>query len=464
MPTPRDPRETRDFMLNTPISRLVPRMALPSIAGMLVTSLYNLADTLFVSQLGTNATGAVGVNGSIDSIIMMAGSLLATGAASYTSRLLGAREDQHAREILSTCFFIALTLGMLVMVFGFAFQDQMLILLGANEDILPYSEQYCRYILLAAPFMATSFVLNQCLRSEGSAVYSMAGMVSGAVLNIGLDPLFIFTFGWGVAGASAATAISKLVSWCILMLPYWRGRTVLTIRLGQFRPRSGDIREVCAMGSASFFRNGLATLAAIVLNRIAVTFGTSALAAISVSNRITMFMTAACLGFGQGFQPVAGYSWGAKRYDRVRESFRFSAVACTLGISVAAVLIGVFARPILLLFTEDDAELVRIGVFSLRAQCLAMPFHAFGIIVTMLAAGIGRAIPALLLGLARQGICFFPILPLAVRLGGVWGVASIQGIADMLVLLLAVPIAVTILKDVRQRELEQPRGADGDPV
>ena len=147
-----------------------------------------------------------------------------------------------------------------------------------------------------------------------------------------------------------------------------------------------------------------------------------------------------------------------------RESFRFSAAACTLGISVAAVLIGVFARPILLLFTEDDAELVRIGVFSLRAQCLAMPFHAFGIIVTMLAAGIGRAIPALLLGLARQGICFFPILPLAVRLGGVWGVASIQGIADMLVLLLAVPIAVTILKDVRQRELEQPRGADGDPV
>ncbi len=464
MPTPRDPREKRDFMLNTPISRLVPRMALPSIAGMLVTSLYNLADTLFVSQLGTNATGAVGVNGSIDNIIMMAGSLLATGAASYTSRLLGARQDQHAREILSTCFFIALTLGMLVMVFGFAFQDQMLILLGANEDILPYSEQYCRYILLAAPFMATSFVLNQCLRSEGSAVYSMAGMVSGAVLNIGLDPLFIFTFGWGVAGASAATAISKLVSWCILMLPYWRGRTVLTIRPDQFRPRGGDIREVCAMGGASFFRNGLATLAAIVLNRIAVTFGTSALAAISVSNRITMFMTAACLGFGQGFQPVAGYSWGARRYDRVRESFQFSALTCSLGISVAAVLIGIFAKPLLLLFTEDDGELVRIGVFSLRAQCVAMPFHAFGIIVNMLAAGIGRAVPAMLLGLSRQGIFFFPILPLVIRFAGVWGVASVQGIADVLVLLLAVPIAVSILRDVRQRELSEPPEETGSPA
>ena len=165
MPQFRDPNEKRDFMLKTPIPKLVPKMALPSIAGMLVTSAYNLADTLFVSQLGTDATGAVGVNGSIDLIIMMAGSLLAVGAASLTSRLLGAKQDERAREVLSTCFFLALALGTLVLILGFAYQDQILRLLGANEDILPYSEQYCRYILLAAPFMATSFVLNQCLRA-----------------------------------------------------------------------------------------------------------------------------------------------------------------------------------------------------------------------------------------------------------------------------------------------------------
>ena len=212
MPQFRDPNEKRDFMLNTPIPRLVPKMALPSIAGMLVTSAYNLADTLFVSQLGTDATGAVGVNGSIDLIIMMAGSLLAVGAASLTSRLLGAKQDERAREVLSTCFFLALALGTLVLILGFTYQNKILLLLGANEEILPYSEQYCRYILLAAPFMATSFVLNQCLRAEGSAVFSMIGMVAGAVLNVGLDPLFIFTFGWGVAGASAATAISKVVN------------------------------------------------------------------------------------------------------------------------------------------------------------------------------------------------------------------------------------------------------------
>ena len=421
MPQFRDPNEKRDFMLNTPIPRLVLKMALPSIAGMLVTSAYNLADTLFVSQLGTDATGAVGVNGSIDLIIMMAGSLLAVGAASLTSRLL-----------------------------------------GANEEILPYSEQYCRYILLAAPFMATSFVLNQCLRAEGSAVFSMIGMVAGAVLNVGLDPLFIFTFGWGVAGASAATAISKVVSWCILMTPYFRKKTLLTIRFRQFRPRWSDAKEVCAMGSASFFRNGLGTLAGILLNRIAVGYGTSALAAINVANRITMFMTSACLGFGQGFQPVAGFSWGAKRFDRVRESFRFSMIACVAGISAVALVVGIFARPILLLFTEDDAELVRIGVFSLRIQCLAMPFHGFGIIVNMLCSGIGRALPSLLLGLARQGICFFPILPLMVRLWGVWGIASVQGAADMLVMLLAVPIAVRVSCDIRRREAEQ--GGEISPV
>ena len=462
MPRFKDPNQKHTFMLDTPISRLVPRMALPSIAGMMVTSAYNLADTLFVSRLGTSATGAVGVNSSIDLLIMMAGSLFATGAASYTSRLLGARKDQHAREVLSTCFFIALLLGAAVLVLGFAFQDRMLYMLGANEEILPYSEQYCRYILLAAPFMATSFVLNQCLRAEGSAVYSMAGMVTGAVLNIGLDPIFIFSCGWGVAGASAATAISKLVSWCILMIPYWRKQTLLTIRPDQIRLRWKDMKEVCSMGSASFFRSGLGTLAGILLNRIAVTFGTSALAAISVSNRITMFMTSACLGFGQGFQPVAGYSWGAGRFDRVREAFRFSEIACVAGISLVAALVAIFAKPLLLLFTADDEELVRLGVFSLRTQCLAMPFHGYAIIVNMLCAGIGRPVPTLLLGLSRQGICFFPILPLRVKLFGVWGVASVQGAADILVLVLAVPIALRVMRDVRRREAEQRSSAPAE--
>ena len=240
------------------------------------------------------------------------------------------------------------------------------------------------------------------------------------------------------------------------MTPYFRKKTLLTIRFRQFRPRAERRQRGLRHGQRElFFPQRSPALAGILLNRIAVGYGTSAFAAINVANRITMFMTSACLGFGQGFQPVAGFSWGAKRFDRVRESFRFSMIACVAGISAVALVVGIFARPILLLFTEDDAELVRIGVFSLRIQCLAMPFHGFGIIVNMLCSGIGRALPSLLLGLARQGICFFPILPLMIRLWGVWGIASVQGAADMLVMLLAVPIAVRVSRDIRRREAEQ---------
>ena len=240
MPQFRDPNENGILYSIRPFPGSCRKWRPPSIAGMLVTSAYNLADTLFVSQLGTDATGAVGVNGSIDLIIMMAGSLLAVGAASPTSRLLGAKQD-GAREVLSTCFFLALALGTLVLILGFTYQNKILLLLGANEEILPYSEQYCRYILLAAPFMATSCAQPMSAR-RGGAVFSMIGMVAGAVLNVGLDPLFIFTFGWGVAGASAATAISKVVSWCILMTPYFRKKTLLTIRFRQFRPRWSDAK------------------------------------------------------------------------------------------------------------------------------------------------------------------------------------------------------------------------------
>ncbi len=454
MPRFKNPEEKRDFMLTTPIPRLVTSMALPSIAAMIITSLYNLADTFFVSKLGTSATGAVGVNGSIDTIIMMASSLFAAGSASYTARLLGAGRVQRAREVLSTCYFATVIMGVLVTILGFSFTDPMLRLLGANEEVLPYSREYCSYILLAVPFMTSSFVLNQNLRAEGSSLYSMIGMVTGAVLNIGLDPLFIFGLGWGVAGASAATALSKLVSWIILMTPYLRKQTVLTIKLRQFRPRWADAKDVCSMGSASFFRGGLSALAAIVLNRLASGYSTSALAAISVSNRIIMFLTSACLGFGQGFQPVAGFSWGAGRFDRVRKSYYFAQAACVAGISVISLVVFVFARQLLLLFTEGNEEMLRIGVYSLRIQCAAMPLHGGCIIVNMLCAGLGRPVSSVFLGIGRQGLFFYPLLPVMVHFFGVWGVASIQAVADVLNACMAAPIAVHVMREIIQREKE----------
>ncbi len=447
--------EKRAFMLETPLSRLIPRMALPSIAAMMVSSLYNMADTYFVSSLGTYATGAVGVNHSIDMIIMMGGSLIATGAASFTSRLLGAKRDEQARRVLSTCFFVSVLMGLLVLVLGNLFMDPLLRMLGASDLILPYSRQYAQYMLLAAPLMGGSFILNQGLRAEGSAIFSMFGMIAGAVLNIGLDPIFIFAFQWGVAGASAATAISKLVSFSILMSPYLRRRTMLRIHLKYFRITAEDTLEVIKMGSPSLLRTGLATLGTVTLNKFAVGYGESALAAVSVANRVIFFMSSACLGFGQGLQPVAGFSWGAQRFDRIRKTYRYSVLIATIGITVPSLLIFIFARQVLLLFTENDWEMVAIGVFSLRVQCAAMPFHVWAIIVNMLCAGMGRARGAAILGMSRQGLCFFPILPLMIWLFGVWGVASVQGAADILTVALVVPISIRMNRDLRRLEAEK---------
>lgn len=456
--------EKRTYMLDTPVPRLVTRMALPTIASMLVTSIYNLADTYFVSSLGTNATGAVGVNAAIDNIIMMMGGFVAVGAGSYISRLLGARRDEEANRVLSTSFFTALAFGVIVMVLGLIFMEPMLRLFGATDAVLPYSRQYANYVLYAAPFMTASFVLNQCLRGEGSAIFSMIGMVTGAIINIGLDPLFIFTFGWGIAGASAATAISKTISFFILMYPYLRRHTMLHIGIRRVRFVRRDMAEVAGMGSPSLLRNAMATIAAIVLNNMAAAYGESALAAVSVANRITMFLTFACLGFGMGYQPVVGFSWGARCYHRIEKAHHFAVAASVIGIAVPSLLIFIFARPVMFLFTTDDLKMVEYGAFSLRFQCAAMPLHAWCIMVNMLCAGIGRARGAAILGLSRQGICFFPILPLCAALFGVWGICAVQGVADMLCLALAIPIGTRIRREVRSLELGQADGTVEPPM
>jgi len=449
-----DPEKKRELMLNMPMRKLIPMMGMPTIASMLVSSIYSLCDTFFVSKLGTYATSAVGVNSSLDGMILMMGSFLAMGASSYVSRLLGAKEDEKASQVLSTAFFTAAGFGILILVLGSIFMTPLVRLLGATENIVPYSEDYARYILFAAPFMTASFVLNQCLRAEGSAVFSMIGMVSGTVLNIALDPLFIFVLDLGVAGASMATAISKTVSFCILMIPYLRANTLLKIAVRKIRYSWDILSEIAKMGSPGLFRNGLGTLAQILMNRLAGGYSESALAAISVANRVGFFMTSACLGFGQGFQPVAGFNWGAKRYDRIRQGFRFSSFAAAVGIAIPSLLICIFANQVLGLFTETDEEMLRIGAFSLRLQSLIMPVHAWVIVVNMMCTGLGRATSAFLLSTARQGPCFMPILPLMVALFGVYGLASVQAAADLLSVFLAIPITVRLLRILRKKEQE----------
>ncbi len=444
------PNQRQLMMANEPIHKIIPRMAVPTIIAFLINSIYSLADTYFVSSLGTNATAAVSVNASLDQLIMMCGSMLAVGANSYIARLLGQGDQKKASQVLSTSFFSAAALGTLLMVFGILFMTPMVRLLGATPTCEEYSVEYATYVLMAAPFMACNFVMNQCLRSEGSATLSMIGMGIGGVINCILDPIFIFNLDMGVAGASLATAISKWISFAILVFPYITRRSVLRLSIRNFHPSRDIVSKVVSMGSSSMFRSGLAVVTGIMLNDLAGNISDSVLAGIGVTNKIMMFPFGIILGFGNGFQPVAGFNWGAKRYDRVEESYRFSSRVALIGSVVMAVILAVFADPIIVLFAGTDLEMRKLGALCMVTQCIALPIHAWVAIVNMLCVGLGNAKGAFLLATARQGSCFVPILyPLAWAFGA-YGVASVQALADLLTLALAIPIAVSMTKKIRQ--------------
>ncbi|MBR7178343.1 MAG: MATE family efflux transporter [Oscillospiraceae bacterium] len=428
------------MMLNEPIHRVIPKMAIPTIVAFLINSIYSLADTYFVSSLGTSATAAVNVNASLDQLIMMCGSMLAMGANSYIARLLGKNDDKKASQVLSTAFFSAFAIGAVLLIFGSIFMVPMVRLLGATDTCEQYSVDYATYVLMAAPFMACNFVMNQCLRSEGSATLSMVGMGFGGILNCVLDPIFIFNLEMGVAGASLATAISKVVSFVILIFPYLTRRSLLHLSIRNFKPERDTVVEVVSVGSSSMFRSGLAVVAGILLNNLAGDISDSVMAGIGVCTKVMMFPFSIILGFGNGFQPVAGFNWGAKRPDRVRESYRFaSRVSFWGGVIMAAVCI-VFADRLIVLFAGTDEEMRRIGAFAIITQAIALPIHGWVAMVNMLCAGLGNAKGAFALATARQGSCFIPILfPLA-WLFGAYGVGAVQALADVLTVALAVPI------------------------
>ena len=457
-------QERREMMLNEPLSRVIPKMAIPTIVAFLINSIYSLADTFFVSSLGTNATAAVSVNASLDQLIMMAGSMLAVGANSYIARLLGQGEDKKASQVLSTAFFLALGLGTLLLIFGNVFMIPMVRLLGATPTCEQYSIDYASYVLLAAPFMASSFVMNQCLRSEGSAVFSMIGMGIGGVLNCVLDPIFIFGLDMGVAGASLATAISKLVSFVVLIFPYITRRSLLHLSVKNFHFSFDIISKIVSIGSSSMFRSGLAVVAGILLNDLAGNYSDSVLAGIGVTTKVMMFPFSIILGFGTGFQPVAGFNWGAKRYDRVQESYRFSSVVALIGSTVMALALALLADPIIVMFAGSDPEMRELGALCIRLQCIALPVHAWVAVVNMFCAGLGNAAGAFLLATARQGTCMIPILYVMDRCMGAYGVVSVQAVADALSLVLAVPIAIYMTRKVKNARqlLEQSQAVKGE--
>lgn len=454
MPKQMNAEEKLRYMTETPIPRLVFSLAVPTIVSMLISSFYNMADTYFVGQIGSaSATGAIGVVFPLMSIMQAVGFMFGHGSGNHMSRVLGAGDIEDARRMAATGFFSAFIVGLVIMTLGLAFARPLVFLLGSTQTIAPYAQDYIRFLMPGAPFLVTSLVLNNQLRFQGSAFYAMIGITSGAVLNIILDPLFIFVLEMGVSGAALATSLSQIVSFFLLLAGTFRGGN-LRIRAGAFTPTRANFREIFRGGVPSLARQGLNSLSTVCLNLAAGGYGDAAIAAMSIVSRVMMMAVSAIIGFGQGFQPICGFNYGAKRYDRVRKSFWFCVKIAFSVLVVIGAAAFILSPQIIRLF-QADPEVQRIGSLALRLQCAFLPLFSFVCLANMMLQTMGIAGRATLLAVARQGLFFIPAVLILERTVGLLGVQIAQPVSDVLSLILAIPLTLSVLRELKCQEKEQ---------
>ena len=431
-------------MTATPVSKLILRLGLPTTISMLVTNLYNMADTWLVSSLGLSATGAVGVVFGLMAIIQAFGFTFGHGAGSNISRLLGARNTELARKFSSTAFYLSLAAGGLITVFGLLFLTPLCKLLGSSISILPYAKTYAVFILLSAPAMASSCVMNNILRYEGRASEAMVGLVSGSVLNIGGDALFISVLHMDIAGAGLSTMLSQYVSFAILLWFFVRGKAQTSLAPRYFTRSASLIWDMVKTGFPSMIRQGLTSVSTMVLNWQAMVYGDAAIAAMGVISRIFNFLYSVALGIGQGFQPVSSFNYGAKKYGRVRKALLFTLAFGTLTMlcfTVGGLLLG---DPLVALFL-DDPQALEIARYVLRLQCFTMLTVPVCICGNMLFQSIGLAGRASFLACLRSGMVFIPTLLLLAQLFHLRGIEWAQSVTDLLSMLTTLPFLIQFL-------------------
>ena len=441
-------------MTETPIPKLIPGLAAPTILSMLITSIYNLADTFFVGQISTSASGAVGIVSSLMAIIQALGFTLGHGSGTIISRSLGSRNTDAAPRFASTSFFTALAAGVVLAVVGLATLPSFMMLLGSTETILPHACAYARPILIAAPLMISSLVMNNILRYEGKANFAMIGLVTGGVLNIVLDPILMFGLGLGTAGAGIATALSQSISFCILLSMFLRGKTVSQFRLSAVTRDPREFLQILAGGAPSFGRQGLNSIGGMLLNIAARSYGDAAVAGMSIVSRIFMFIISVAIGTGQGFQPVAGFNYGAKKYRRVQQACLFTMAASFCFLSVILTACWFNAETLIRLF-RDDPEVTAVALPAFRFQCFAMLLQPVIVAGNMLFQSIGKSGRATFLACCRQGVFFIPLILTLPRAFGLLGVEICQPIADVLTFFVTVPFLFPFLRQlVRMDEAE----------
>lgn len=418
-------------MTQTPVLPLITSLSVPTILSMLVTNIYNLADTAFVGQLGTAASGAVGIVFGYMAIIQAAGFMFGQGAGSIMARLLGARRVADAEKTASTAFFCSMISGGLIGLVSLVFLDPVVRVLGSTETIAPYARTYILFIIASAPLMTASFTMNNLLRYDGKASLGMIGLMTGAIMNMAGDPILIFGFKLGIAGAGLSTALSQAVSFCILLSMFLRGKTTVGIswKKAEFLP--GKIWDICATGFPSMIRQALNALTTIVLNTCAKPYGDVAIAAMSIVSRISFFVFSIALGIGQGYQPVSAFNFGARKYGRLRKAFRVTAILSESVMLAGVVLVLAFSGNLIGTF-RDDPEVIAIGTRALRLHMLGMLALPFGMTVEMTLQSTGSRLAASVLSSMRSGLFFIPLVLILSRLRGLAGIQEAQPLAYLL--------------------------------
>lgn len=443
-------------MTETPIPKLIIMLGIPTTISMLVTNIYNMADTYFVSQLGTSASGAVGIVFGLMSILQAFGFMIGQGSGSIISRSLGAKDGQTANRIASKGFFSSLASGIMIGVLGILFLDPLMRLLGSTETILPYARTYALFILITAPLMTASFTMNNMLRYEGRASFAMIGLTAGGILNIFGDWFLMMELDLGIAGAGLSTAISQAISFCLLLFMYLSGKTQskIKLRLCFEKPEhvaenasSSDLLKITKTGFPSLIRQGLSSVATMLLNGQAGLYGDAAVAAMAIVGRVCFFVYAVAIGIGQGFQPVSAFNYGAKKYSRVKKGFFFTVLAGEVTLGVMAIL-GILLSGHVIGFFRDDPEVIAVGTFALRVQLVALLFQPMMIATNMMFQSIGKSKVATFLSALRSGLVFIPMLLLLANTLGLIGIQTAQPVADMLSLVIALPFAAKFLKNL----------------
>lgn len=448
-----DGKKKLELLGSAPIPQALMALGIPTMVGMLINALYNLADTYFVGGLGTDAMGAVTVAFPLGQIIVGLGLLFGNGAAAYLSRLLGRGDRNMANKVTSTALYCGVTIGAVMILFSVIFLEPILRQTGALDSVMPYAVSYARIYIVFSIFNVFNVTMNNIVSSEGAAKTAMLALMAGAVLNMALDPIFIYTMGLGVAGAAIATAVSQMVSTLVYLIYIFRKKSVFSFSIKDVSLTKDILSEILKIGIPTMLFQILTSLSISMINQAAKEYGGSALAAMGPVTKILSMGTLIVFGFLKGFQPIAGFSYGAKNYNRLREAIRTAILWSTIFCAAFGLIAAVFPTQIMSLFTKDDIEMVRIGTIALRVNGLSFLLFGFYTVYSFLFLVMGKAKEGCLLGACRQGICFVPIILLLPALLGLNGVLYAQPIADILSAAVTAMMAVHLHKELRTAEI-----------